>query len=51
MEYEENKKRELEAAKREKEEVAPEMKVAAEIGAKKEKLRKEAGPLVPGGSL
>jgi hypothetical protein len=51
VEYEENKKRELEAAKREKEEVAPEMKVAAEIGAKKEKLRKEAGPLVPGGSL
>jgi len=52
VEYEENKKKELEAAtKKEKGEIAPEMRLAGEIGAKKEKLRKEAGPLVPGGSL
>lgn len=57
VEYEENKKKELEAAKKglatteEKGEIAPEMRLAGEIGEKKEKLRKEAGPLVPGGSL
>jgi hypothetical protein len=50
-EHEANKKRELAAAKKDpKLQISPEMRLAEEIQARKNQLRKEV-PLVPGGSL